>query len=156
MTDQPQPVFVDGRQSERALAIARGTLRMLRGLDYAGIQEFTLADGRRADIIAIANKGEIWIIEIKSSVADFLADEKWQEYLAFCDRFFFAVGPDFPQELIPDDVGLIIADKYGAGILREAPVSPLAAARRKVVTLRFARAAAQRLHMLFDPEGWAS
>ena len=152
-----QPLYpVDGRQSERALAIARGTLRMLRGLDYAGLQEFALADGRRADIFAVGGKGEIWIIEIKSSVADFMADGKWQDYLAFSDRFSFAVGPDFPQELIPAEVGLIVADKYGAAIVREAADAPLAGARRKAVMLSFARVAAQRLHGLFDPDGWAS
>ena len=155
MSDVSLPVPIDGRQSERALAIARGTLRMLRQLDYAGLQEFTLADGRRADICALGQKGEIWIIEVKSSIADFRADEKWQDYLAFCDRFSFAVGPDFPAELIPVEVGLIVADKYGAEILREAPPVPLAAARRKAVTQRFARVSAYRLNMLFDPEGWA-
>jgi len=140
----------DGRQSERALAIARGTLRLLASHDYAGIPEFTLAHGRRADILALGPKGEIWLIEIKSSVADFRADEKWEEYLPYCDRFCFAVGPDFPQELIPPEVGLIVADKYGAEILREGPVVTLAAARRKAITLDYARVAARRLHALFD------
>ena len=156
MSETALPVPSDGRQSERALAIARGTLRMMRRLDFAGLQEFTLADGRRADIFAIGGKGEIWIIEVKSSVADFRADEKWRDYLAFCDRFSFAVAADFPHDLIPAEVGLIAADKYGAEILREGPQVPLAAARRKAVTQRFSRVAAYRLNMLFDPEGWAS
>jgi len=142
----------DGRQSERALAIARGTLRLLALHDFAGIPEFTLAHGRRADILALGPKGEIWLIEIKSSVQDFRSDEKWEEYLPYCDRFSFAVGPDFPQGLIPPDVGLIIADKFGAEILREGPVASLAAARRKAITLDFARVAARRLHGLFDAD----
>jgi hypothetical protein len=143
---------IDGRQSERALAIARGTQRLLRQLDYVGLPEVTLAHGRRADILALSAKGDIWIIEIKSSVADFRADQKWQDYLDFCDRFAFAVGPDFPQNLIPADVGLIVADKYGAAILREATGATLAGARRKAVSLTVARLAMARLHALHDPE----
>ena len=146
------PLPPDGRQSDRALAIARGTLRLLALHDFAGIPEFTLAHGRRADILALGPKGEIWLIEIKSSVQDFRTDEKWEEYLPYCDRFSFSVSPDFPQELIPPDVGLIIADRFGAEILREGPVAPLAAARRKAITLVFARVAARRLHALFDAD----
>jgi len=149
----PTPVLpVDGRQSERALAIARGTLRLLRLHDYAGIPEVTLAHGRRADILALGPKGEVWLIEIKSSVQDFRSDEKWAEYLPFCDRFSFAVGPEFPQALIPPQVGLIVADKYGAEILREGPTTPLAGSRRKAMTVAFARVAARRLHALFDTD----
>jgi len=152
MTITPPALPPDGRQSERALAIARGTLRLLRLHDYAGIPEFTLAHGRRADILALGPKGEIWLIEIKSSVQDFRVDQKWQEYLPFCDRFSFAVGPDFPLELIPADVGLIVADKFGAEIIREGEPAALAGARRKAITTEFARVAARRLHALFDAD----
>ena len=152
MTDPFPTLPVDGRQSERALAIARGTLRLLATHNYAGIPEFTLAHGRRADILALGPKGEIWLIEIKSSVQDFRTDEKWEEYLPFCDRFSFAVGPDFPQELIPPEVGLIVADRYGAAIIRDGVVAALAGARRKAITVEFARVAARRLHALFDSD----
>ncbi len=142
----------DGRQSERALAIARGTLRLLALHDYAGIPEFTLAHGRRADILALGPKGEIWLIEIKSSVQDFRVDQKWEEYLPFCDRFSFAVGPDFPLQLIPEEVGLIVADRFGAEILRDGELAAVAGARRKAITTEFARVAARRLHTLFDAD----
>ena len=155
MPDPFPSLPLDGRQSERALAIARGTLRLLASHDYAGIPEVTLAHGRRADILALGPKGEIWLIEIKSSVQDFRVDQKWEEYLPFCDRFSFAVGPDFPRDLIPQEVGLIVADKYGAEIVREAEAVPLAGARRKAITTEFARVAARRLHALFDPESAA-
>ena len=151
----PTPLLslpIDGRQSERALAIARGTLRLLASHDFAGITEFTLAHGRRADILALGPKGEIWLIEIKSSVQDFRTDGKWEEYLPFCDRFSFAVGPDFPRELIPPEVGLIVADKYGAEIIRDGEAATLAGARRKAITTEFARVAARRLHALFDAD----
>ena len=144
--------LADGRQSERALAIARGTLRLLRSLDYAGIREFTLAHGRRADLIALNAKGDIWIVEIKSSVEDFRADSKWHEYMPFCDRFSFAVNAEFPRELIPREAGLIVADKFDAGIVRDAVPAPLAPARRKAVTLQFARIAASRMHLAMDPD----
>lgn len=152
MPDPFPSVLADGRQSERALAIARGTLRLLRDHDFAGIAEFTLVHGRRADILALGPKGEIWLIEIKSSVQDFRTDGKWQEYLPYCDRFSFAVGPDFPQELIPPEVGLIVADKFGAAIIHEPWTGALAGARRKAITLQFSRVAARRLHALFDTD----
>ncbi len=152
MSAPPSSLPIDGRQSERALAIARGTLRLLQLHDYAGIPEFTLAHGRRADILALGPKGEIWLIEIKSSVQDFRADAKWQEYMPYCDRFSFAVGPDFPRELIPAEVGLIVADKYAAEIIRAANGVSLAGARRKAITVAFARVAARRLHALFDAD----
>jgi hypothetical protein len=118
----------------------------------ASLTEMTLANGRRADEIALSDKGEIWIVEIKSSIADFRADSKWPEYEDFADRLLFAVAPDFPVEILPERTGLILADAYGAEIAREAPVRPLPAARRKALTLRFARIAALRLHHAADPE----
>ena len=130
---------------ERAAAIVRGVMRHFVDLGWSGVLEFTLANGRRADIAAVNAGGEITIVEVKSCRADFLSDGKWQDYLEFCDRFYFAVDADFPREILPEDPGLIIADKYDARILRESPIERLAAARRKAVTLRFARAAADRL-----------
>lgn len=124
--------------------IARGTLRLLSDFGKFGLTEVTLANNRRADILALGKKGKITIIEIKSSIADFRADNKWHEYLPFCDEFYFAVGDDFPQSIIPEEAGLIIADAFGGAILRSASKDPLNAARRKAVTLRFARLAAQR------------
>jgi hypothetical protein len=142
----------DGRQSERAVAIARGTSRALAIRGYRAIPEVSLASGRRADLMAIDEAGWIWIVEIKSSVEDFRSDGKWPEYRAWCDRLLFAVSPEFPRELIPEDTGLIIADRYGAEVVREASEHRLAGARRKALLLRFARVAAGRLMSLADPE----
>ena len=145
----PRP---DGRQSEVARAVQRGVLRHLALAGLAAVPEFSLASGRRADVIALSARGEVSIIEIKSSVADFRADAKWPDYRAFCDRLLFAVPLDFPLDILPDDTGLMVADAFGAELLREAPVHPLAGATRKALTLRFARAAATRLGLLYDPE----
>ena len=142
----------DGRQSEAALAIRRGAARCLLAHGFAHACEVTLSTWRRADILAVHENGEIWIIEIKSSLADFRADQKWRDYRADCDKLYFAVAPDFPREVLPEDAGLIVADRYGGEILRPAPEHKLQAARRKQVTLRFARVSAMRLHALADPE----
>lgn len=141
----------DGRQSETALTIQRGVGRLLRATGLAILPEFTLACGRRADIIGMSGAGEISIIEIKSSPEDFRADCKWPEYRDYCDRLYFAIPVSMEQALMPADAGLMIADSWGADIAREAPPHPLHAARRKAVTLAFARAAALRLHGLYDP-----
>ncbi len=133
------------------VALARGVCRALAARGCATLTELTLANGRRADVMAITSSGEIWIIEVKSSVEDFRADRKWADYKPFCDRLYFAVPGDFPVALIPDECGLIGADAYAAEILRPAPLDPLNAARRKAVTLRFARLAASRLLRLRDP-----
>jgi hypothetical protein len=143
----------DGRQSDAALAICLGTRRLLARHGFSSLTEVTLANGRRADILGLGPDGAIWIVEVKSSVADFRADGKWPEYRDFCDRLFFAVGPDFPVGILPENTGLIVADAYGADILREAPEHRLAGTRRKAVTLRLAHAAAGRLHILVDPQG---
>ena len=137
----------------RADEICRGTLRLMAQLGYYGVTEMTLANNRRADIAAIGPAGDIWMIEIKSSVQDFKSDTKWREYMDYCDRLTFAVGADFPQELIPPDAGLIVADAFYGAVIREAPEARLAAARRKAVTLRFARLAAARLTNVYDT-GW--
>lgn len=121
---------------------------MLAQHDRPALTEVTLRNSRRADVMAIGRDGTVWIVEVKSSVPDYRSDAKWQEYRDFCDRFFFAVPPDFPAEIIPDDCGLIIADTYDGAIVREAPDLKLNAARRKAVTLRFARMAAERLTRL--------
>lgn len=142
----------DGRQSEAASDIARGVTRILRAHGLVALREVTLPNGRRADIVGLSDKGAVWILEIKSSIADFRADSKWQEYEDFCDRFFFAVAPDFPVEILPPDTGLVLADRFGGEIARQAEVVALPAARRKTLTLRFARMAAERLSLLHDPD----
>lgn len=142
----------DGRQSETALTIARGTRRLLRACKFATLTEMPLASGRRADIVALAQDSTILIVEIKSSIADFRADTKWPDYRAHCDRLYFAISEDTPPEIMPEDAGLIIADNFGAEILREAPDHRLAAATRRSMLVRFAHTAALRLHGLADPE----
>lgn len=129
-----------------ASRICRGVLRLLAEHGYAGVTEMTLANGRRADVAAIGQDGKVTIVEIKSSVADFRADEKWPEYRAYCDHFYFAVEDSFPQDLIPNETGLIIADAFGGAFLRPSDEEKLAPARRKALTLRFARLAANRLN----------
>jgi hypothetical protein len=142
----------DKRQSETALLIARGTRRLLRRLKFSTITELPLLSGRRADLVALSQDGTILIIEIKSSVADFRADHKWQDYRAHCDRLYFAIPESVPVEILPQEAGLIIADAYGAEIIREAPEHRMAGATRRAILMRFAHAAAQRLHGLADPE----
>lgn len=142
----------DGRQSETALLVARGTRRLLRSRKFATLTELPLASGRRADIVALASDATILIVEIKSSIADFRADAKWPDYRAHCDRLYFAISDQIPPEIMPEDAGLIVADGFGAEILREAPDHRLAAATRRSMLLRFAHAAAHRLHGLSDPE----
>ncbi len=131
--------------------LARGVARGLRALDFASVEEVVLASGLRADLMAIGPRGEIWIVECKSSRSDFVADRKWQGYRAYCDRFFFAVGPDFPAALVPEDCGLILGDDWDAEVVRICAAHPLAGARRKAVTQSFARQAALRLQRLRDP-----
>ncbi len=149
----PALLPVDGRQSPTALAIARGTARYLHALGYCVVSELPLPSGRRADLVALGGDGEILIVEIKSSVADFRADQKWMDYRMHCDRLFFATIVDVPCEIFPTDAGLIVADAFGASIVCEAPEHRLVAARRKTVMLRFAHAAALRLQALHDPQG---
>ena len=143
---------VDGRQSENALRIARGVRRLFRAAGYVTIAEMPLTSGRRADLVALGPDGALAIVEVKSSLADFRADRKWPDYRAHCDRLYFAIDSATPREVIPADVGLILADAFGAEILREAPEHRLAPATRKSMLLRFARLAADRLHALGDPE----
>ena len=150
---KPQaPFFADGRQSPVAAGVQRGVRRLFAQLGHVTIPEFSLANGRRADIIALAPSGSLTIVEIKSSVADFRADRKWPDYEDFCDRFYFAVPETVPAGILPEDRGLIVADSFGAAIMRPSAHRPLAGARRKAVTLRFAHAAAALLHALADPD----
>ncbi len=142
----------DGRQSDMALSIGRGTRRLLRNLKFSTLTELPLASGRRADIVALASDATILIVEIKSSIADFRADIKWPDYRAHCDRLYFAIPDGVPAAIIPADAGLIIADAFGAAILREAPEHRLAPPTRRAMLMRFAHAAAHRLHGLSDPE----
>jgi hypothetical protein len=133
-----------------ACRIVRGVVRLLASLDYRPLTEFPLPDGRRVDIAAVAPQGEFAIVEVKSSVADFRSDGKWYFYRSYCDVFFFAVDPAFPREMLPADVGLIVADEFEGALLRPAPVTALNAARRRALMLRFARTAAARLAALTD------
>ncbi len=127
-------------------------LRHLAAHGAFGIPEFCLVSGRRADIAAVDPRGEITIVEIKSSVADFRADLKWHEYRAYCDRLVFAVSPDFPLEILPEDAGLVVADAFSAELIRPPPYHPLPAATRKALLIRLGRTAAGRLCALYDPE----
>ena len=131
--------------------LARGVCRLLRSHDFATLVEVTPTPGLRVDVMALGPRGDIWVIECKSSRADFASDGKWQGYLDWCDRFFWAVPGGFPLDLLPDGCGQIIADDFFGEILRMAPADPLPAARRKALTLKFARVAALRHHALRDP-----
>jgi len=135
-----------------AALLARGICRALDQLGYASLTEFPLANGQRADILALGKTGDLVIVEIKSSVADFRADRKWTGYREFADRLYFAVPNEFPAILIPEECGLMVADAFGAALLRDGITTPLPAARRRAMTLRFARAAAARLRRQLDPQ----
>lgn len=137
--------FIDGRQSPRALTVRVGVERYLCDLGWTTIPEMTLKTGRRADLVALSPKGQVLIVEVKSSLADLRADNKWPDYFDFCDELYFATLADVPQEEFPEEAGLLIADNYGAHIVREANSQKLSAIRRKDVHLRFARTSALRL-----------
>jgi hypothetical protein len=132
------------RRPAVTLEVTRGAARLLVGLGFAPLAEVTLPNGRRADLMALGPKGEIAIVEVKSSLEDFRVDRKWGEYAPYCEQFYFAVSPDFPRTILPEEPGLIIADGFGGAILRESGITPLAPARRKALTLAFARLAAMR------------
>jgi hypothetical protein len=144
-------VCPDGRQSAIAAEIQRGICRALRTLGHSVVCELPLANGRRADVVALSSAGDIWIVEIKSCLIDFQTDGKWQDYLEFCDRLYFAVTTDFPRSVLPQDAGLALADRYGAEFVRDPVEERLGAARRKAMMLNFARAAALRLQSHLDP-----
>lgn len=141
----PSPLLQPGQR------LARGVCRHLLGHGFVTVEELVPAPGLRVDVMALGPKGEIWVIECKSGRADFAADRKWQNYLEWCDRFFWAVDADFPAAILPVETGLIVGDDYDAEILRMAPEQALAPARRKVMLQKFARHAALRLQALRDP-----
>jgi len=144
---------VDGRQSQTALGIARGTTRLLHQLGFSAVSELSLPSGRRADLVALNSSGDVWIVEIKSSIEDFRADQKWMDYRLHCDRLFFATTVEVPCEIFPKDTGLIVADAFGAHLVCEAPEHRLHASTRRSMMLAFARCAALRLQALADPQG---
>jgi hypothetical protein len=135
-----------------AALLARGVCRALHQLGYASLLEFPLANGRRADILCLGKAGDFVIVEIKSSIADFRADRKWVTYRDFADRLYFAVPNHFPQVLIPEECGLMVADPFGAALLRYGRTTPLNPGRRRALILRFARLGAARLRRHLDPE----
>ena len=138
--------------------LARGVCRALRALDFVTVEEMVPTPGLRVDVMALGPRGELWVVECKSGRADYAADRKWQGYLDWCDRFFWAVDAEFPVDLLPEGTGLILADAYDAEVLRMGPEAPLAPARRKVMLQKFARHAALRLQAVRDPgamiSGW--
>jgi hypothetical protein len=139
----PAPASL-GARPEITGQVTRGAARLLAALGLAPLLEVRLPNGRRADVMALGPKGEIAIVEVKSSLEDYRADQKWTEYLPYCDSFYFAVSPEFPRAVLPDGPGLIIADSFGGAILIDSVVAPLPPARRKALTLAFARGAAFR------------
>ncbi|RYE88549.1 MAG: DNA repair protein MmcB-related protein [Hyphomicrobiales bacterium] len=148
------PPIVDLRQSPTALRVQRGVMRFLRAAhDFCCYAEVPLANGRRADVLGVGPRGEIWIVEIKSSLIDFQVDQKWPNYKDFCDRFFFAKPPELDPDIFPASEGLMVADGHDAAILRMAGEAPLPGARRKAVMLKLARLGADRIHTLMDPDG---
>jgi hypothetical protein len=156
MLDLLKPVSQqDRRPSPTALLVARGTRRLLRRLDFSTLTEMPLLSGRRADIFALSSNGSIFIVEIKSSLADFRSDAKWRDYRAYCDRFFFAIPEGVPASEFPQDAGLILADAYSADVIRQAPEHRMAAATRRSMLLRYAHTAALRLQRVTDPEAAA-
>src|SRR5690554_2271734 len=155
MTESEQntraPLISDKRQSATALRVQRGVMRFLRSVhDMACYAEVPLVNGRRADVVAVGGKGEIWIIEIKSSVIDYRVDTKWPHYKDFCDRFFFCKPPELDAEIFPPDEGLLVADGHGGDIMRIAALDPLAGARRKAMMVKLARLGADRVHTMMD------
>jgi len=133
-----------------AADVARGVNRLLIQEGFSPILEFTLANGRRLDVAALGPDGTMLGVEIKVSLADLKGDGKWPEYLEFCELFYFAIPPDFPDEHVPGGTGLIVADRYGGAIVRPATLTPVHASRRKAVTLKFAKCAAERLAAMLD------
>jgi hypothetical protein len=149
--NQDPLISLDGRQSQAAAELQRGVCRTFRALGHSVVTELPLANGRRADVVGLSANGDVLIVEIKSCLVDYRTDGKWHEYLDYCDRLYFAVAADFPCEVIPEDAGLILADRYGAELVREPIEARLNAARRKAMMLCFAHAAALRLQHHLDP-----
>jgi len=150
-TQQDVVICLDGRQSQAAAELQRGVCRTLRALGHSVVTELSLSNGRRADVVGLSPSGDIIIVEIKSCLIDYRTDGKWHDYLDYCDRLYFAVAADFPCHVIPAEAGLILADRYGAELMRDPVEERLNAARRKAMMLCFARAAALRLQHQLDP-----
>lgn len=150
-TSSLSPAFGEPAPASRAAEIVRGVQAMFAELGLASLTEVTLANGRRADVMAVGAKGDIVIVEVKSCLQDFRTDQKWPEYAPYCDRFYFAIDCDFPKERIPETCGLLVCDGFGGAVVRESEASPLSGARRKAVTLSFARLAAARLMRAGQP-----
>ena len=129
---------------ETTLGVTRGAARLVLDMGYAPLAEVCLPNGRRADVMAIGPRGDIVIVEVKSGIEDYRVDRKWPEYAPYCDAFYFAVSPEFPEGVLPDEPGLIVADGFGGAVVRPAPPAPLAPARRKALTLALARLGALR------------
>lgn len=149
--NDPAPDILPALQPGQLLA--RGVCRQMAAQGFVTVEEFVPARGLRVDVLALGPKGELWVIECKSSRADFRTDKKWEGYLEWCDRYFWAVDTEFPVDLLPEGTGLLIADAYDAEIVRMAPEDKVAAARRKVMIQKFAVHAARRLQSLRDPYG---
>ena len=147
----PEEAAGPGPEQGVAARLTRGVRRALAALGHVSLTEVPLANGRRADVLAVDGKGTFTVVEVKSSTQDFRADGKWPDYRPFCDRFYFAVSEAFPMDLIPDTCGLLVADAFGAEVLRAAPEHRLDAARRKAMLIRFCLAGAGRLHRVEDP-----
>ena len=139
--------LIDGRQSARAMMVRKGLQILLHDMRHAVLPELVLANGRRADLATVSDKGELWIVEIKTSAEDFRTDRKWPDYREYCDRLFFATHKEVPLDIFPEECGLFLSDGYGAHLLRDAPEHKLAPASRKAMMLNFSRAAAHRLMM---------
>ncbi|MEL6921537.1 MAG: MmcB family DNA repair protein [Pseudomonadota bacterium] len=143
-TQGPHPL-IDGRQSERAMRVRRGIQIMMSEMGFAVLPELVLTTGRRADLVGLTSDGEIWIVEVKSSIEDMRTDSKWNEYCDYCDAFAFATLPDVPRDVFPSDEGFIVADAYGAEIVGSPKQHTLPAARRKAMLIRIAQAASRKL-----------
>ena len=153
MSSAPEPTSATRQlRPEVTVAVCRGAGRLIRHAGYSVLPEFPLPDGRRADIFAVGRAGELVIVEVKSSIEDWRVDGKWPDYLDWCDQLYVAVPVDFPQALMPGEIGLIVADAYGGEILRAPPRRPVAAARRKALLVDCARLASERLARLSDPD----
>jgi hypothetical protein len=139
-----EAVVLTFSRPETTSAVTRGAARLFMAMGYAPVLEVCLPNGRRADIMALGSRGQIAIAEVKSGIHDFRTDQKWGDYLAYCDVFYFAVAPEFPREILPGEPGLIVADAFDGAVLRESPLTSLTGARRKALIIAFARLAAGR------------
>ena len=149
--ERARPTRFGGAVTPATRALTRGVCRLLAAHGYGAMIEFPLTNGRRVDVIGLGPGGDFAIVEIKTSVADFRSDKKWQEYLPYSERFYFAVPEDFPDHILPEDCGLMIADAFGGTIRRDAPTRTVNATRKRAQLLRFALAASERLHRMCDP-----